>query len=174
MNKAEYHILFKKMYTPLCNYANTILKDHDTSEDIVQGLFVDFWEKRENLSVAEDKIENYLVRATKLNCIDHLRKQNVHRKYETEIKHTQNDNTDDVDDSEINKEAIYLAIAQLPEKTKIVFINGKMNGLSYDEIAKKMDISKKTVENQMGRAFKHLRRILKDQKLFELFQIFFI
>ncbi len=171
MTKAEYHNLFKKMYTPLCNYANSIIQDYHSAEDVVQSLFVDFWEKKDTLEVAKDKIENYLVRSVKFKCIDHQRKKSVHLKYETEIRYTKDD--DDEDPVEINKEAIYLAIAQLPEKTKAVFIDGKLNGLSYEEIAEKLNISKKTVENQMGRAFRHLRKILKEHNVFKII-LFFI
>ena len=57
-----------------------------------------------------------------------------------------------------------MSISQLPEKTREVFILSKQEGMSYKEISEKLNISPKTVENQMGRAFKHLREKLKNYK----------
>jgi len=62
------------------------------------------------------------------------------------------------------KDVLMMAISELPQKTREVFMMSKLDGLRYKEIADHLDISPKTVENQMGRAFKHLREKLKDYK----------
>ena len=167
MIKSEFHILFEKLYNPLCNYANAIIQDYDQSEDIVQEIFVNLWNKRDTLDVDPDKIENYLIRSVKFKCIDLKRKEGTVRKHEKEVLHTA-DLHEDTEESEVPnyQEILYQAIAKLPEKTRAVFVFSKMDGLSYNEIADRMGISPKTVENQMGRAFKHLRTILKNEKLY--------
>ena len=166
MTKAEYNQLFAKSYSSLCNYAYKIVQDYDEAEDIVQGVFVNFWnnEKRDELV---DKAEQYLVRSVKFKCIDYQRKQVVKRKYQHEAVHVQEKVVQDVyeESDGVNiKDALHMAISQLPEKTREVFMLSKLDGLSYKEIATHLDISPKTVENQMGRAFKHLREKLKQYK----------
>ena len=74
MTKSEFNNLFNKLYNPLCNYAYAIIKDFDQSEDIVQDIFVSFWNKQNELNLPKDKIENYLVRSIKFKCIDLQRK----------------------------------------------------------------------------------------------------
>ena len=87
MTREEFNDLFERLYSPLCNYAFAILKDHDEAEDIVQTIFVDYWNK-ENKEDIEVKIDNYLIRAVKFKCIDLQRKAVVKRKYEAEAIHT--------------------------------------------------------------------------------------
>ena len=65
-----------------------------------------------------------------------------------------------------------LAISELPEKTRAVFMMSKLDGLSYKEIAEDLEISPKTVENQMGRAFRHLREKLANYKELLAFLLF--
>lgn len=173
MTKLEFHNLFNKVYTPLCNYANAILNDADQSEDLVQDVLYNFWKKRDQITVAEDKIENYLIRSVKFKCIDHHRQNTIKRKYESEVSHTDvGYDVQNEDESVDYKSILFEAITQLPEKTRAVFVLSKIDGLRYQEIAEKMNISPKTVENQMSRAFKHLREIIKDKNIFTLLILF--
>jgi RNA polymerase sigma-70 factor (ECF subfamily) len=174
MTKEAYNKLFAESYSSLCNYAYAIIKDYDEAEDIVQGVFVNFW-NNEKKGEIEEKAKQYLVRSVKFKCIDYQRKEIVKRKYEKETLHVQDaivqepfeENTDTG-----MKDALMLAISELPEKTRDVFMLCKLDGLSYREIAEHFDISPKTVENQMGRAFRHLREklhVYKDLLLFLFF-----
>lgn len=166
MTESEYKILFNKLYSPLCNYASKIIKNIDEAEDIVQGIFVEFWNK-ENRDELAPKAEQYIVRSIKFKCIDYQRKEKVKRKHQEEaIQYTNQFDEEEVIafDSDEIKMAIQLAIEQLPPKTKEVFVQSKINGKRYKEIAEEMNISTKTVENQMGRAFKYLREHLTKYK----------
>lgn len=160
MTKKEYQILFETHYSKLCRYAFAILQNHEEAEDVVQNIFVNFWNKEDKTSISVD-FENYLIRAVKFKCIDFQRKQVVHRKYEAEAIHEKSYTEEIEDNQEELKQALHKAISELPEKTKEVFMMSKLDGLSYNEIAESLEISPKTVENQMGRAFKHLRAKLK-------------
>ena len=174
MTKSEFHTLFNKVFNPLCNYAFTITKDFDLAEDIVQDVLFQFWEKRNELRVDTNKYENYLTRAVKFKCIDTHRQSAVKRKYIGEVLHTASNTEDSTDSDDIDYQSIlYTAIAELPEKTKVVFTMSKIDGLKYSEIAESLNLSIKTVENQMGRAFKILRTVIKKESLL-LILIFFI
>lgn len=173
MTREEFNQLFERLYSPLCNYAFAIIKDHDDAEDIVQAIFVDYWNKEDKDSI-EVKIDNYLIRAVKFKCIDYQRKIAVKRKHESETVATTNIFEEEQEDhSDQLKDMLHIAIGQLPEKTRQVFMMSKLDGLSYKEIADQLEISPKTVENQMGRAFKHLRELLKDYKNVIMSLIFF-
>jgi len=171
MTKEAFQELFDTNYDGLCNYAYAIIKDYDDAEDIVQGVFIKFW-NNENKDEIGDKAKQYLVRSVKFKCIDYQRKEVVKRKYEKEAAHTLDaENRSEIgsvgfeDDADTPlKDMLMLAIAELPEKTREVFMLSKLDGLRYKEIAEHLGISPKTVENQMGRAFKHLREKLKDYK----------
>ncbi len=172
MTKEAYNQLFESSYSSLCNYAYAIVKDYDEAEDIVQGVFVNFW-NNENKEEIEAKAKHYLVRAVKFKCIDYQRKEIVKRKHEKEIIHI-TDIWEEEEESENTrlKDTLMLAISELPEKTRAVFMMSKLDGLSYKEIAEDLEISPKTVENQMGRAFRHLREKLANYKELLAFLLF--
>lgn len=174
MTKEAYNKLFAESYSSLCNYAYAIIKDYDEAEDIVQGVFVNFW-NNEKKGEIEEKAKQYLVRSVKFKCIDYQRKKIVQRKYEKETLHLQDDIVQEPFDENAEtgmKDALMLAISELPEKTRDVFMLCKLDGLSYREIAAHFNISPKTVENQMGRAFRHLREKLHVYKGLLLFLLF--
>lgn len=164
MTKEEYHSLFKEHYNSMCNYAFAMINNRDEAEDIVQGVFVDFWNKPDKETITAE-FENYLIRSIKFKCIDFHRKEVVKRKYEEAAVHEQSQfDEEDNEENPALKDLINLSISQLPEKTQEVFRLSKLEGMSYKEIADQLGISPKTVENQMGRAFKMLREKLKNYK----------
>ena len=171
MTRAEFNIFFEKHYENYCRYAFTIIRDKDEVEDIVQSVMVDVWNSGQIHET--EKPEHYVLRSIKFKCIDYQRKAIVKRKHETEVIHL-NDSVD-VDDENNEDYLISLmreAIEQLPEKTQEVFKMAKQDGKSYKDIAEVMGISPKTVENQMTRAFKHLREALGKYKHLYGFIIF--
>lgn len=175
MTKQEFELLFRAQYNALCNYAFALVKTTEAAEDIVQEVLMDFWNKTQNGMVVE-KPEHYLLRATKFKCIDHFRKVSNAQKTEDERVYvlTSDQNEAEGPDQEVDLEAVVsLAIAQLPEKTRVVFNLAKVEGKSYKEVAEQLNISVKTVENQMSRAFKYLRLKLKDYKFYLMFYLIF-
>jgi RNA polymerase sigma-70 factor (ECF subfamily) len=166
--KADLENIFHHYYSPLCNYALKIVKDEAVSEDIVQNLFIQLWENNKLESV--EKLEPFLLRSVKFKCIDYLRTKQTRN--EVSFDEMENSQFVQTTDPNLNEEDIipllhYFA-AQLPQKTKEVFLLSRTNNLTYKEIAQEMNISIKTVENQMGRALRMMRQLLKDQKYLSL------
>ena len=160
--KTELENIFHQYYSPLCNYALKIIRDDAMSEDIVQNLFIQLWESNK-LSGAKN-VERFLLRAVKYKCIDYLRT----KKTKNEVSLQNFDNLKSISVNELSEEEIeplfhYFA-AKLPVKTREVFLLSRKSGLTYKEIAEEMDISVKTVENQMGRALRKMKELLKEQK----------
>lgn len=156
-NEQEFEALFREMYVPLCRKAYKVLKDKETSEDLVQEVFVKIWEKRNELHIAT-AIQPYLYRAVMNAAFNEIRKS--HPFIELEAGKHEAAEQSDSSDMLIYKDTaqkIDSAIDELPPACRTIFILSREDGLSYKEIAESLSISVKTVENQMGKALKILR-----------------
>ena len=163
--------IFEKNYAPLCNYAHVIIKDKQIAEDIVQSVFIQLWENKKL-----EQLNNpapYLLKCVRYKCIDYKKKPN--RKREVFMA-TLPDNKK-IEEQTLKEEDIlpmlhYFA-NQLPSKMRQVFLMSRQQGMSYKEIAQELNISIKTVENQMGTALKKLRVLLQQHHYLPAFLIFF-
>ncbi len=154
--------VFKEYYEYLCIQAFTILKDKSEAEEIVQDTFVKIWNKREDISI-NTSLKSYLIQSIKNTCFNQIKHEQVKRNYQAEYLHTTKDG--DTQDPVITGELeqnIQKAIDQLPKERKKIFLMSRHRGLKYQEIADELNISVKTVENQMGKALKYLREELKE------------
>ena len=159
----EFEKLFHLFYSPLCNYAMKITGDSDSAEDIVQNLFIQLWENNRLNDVVNT--EHFLLKAVKFKCIDYLRTKKADLFISLDnIEDSAFISTNDLKDEDIEPLFCYFA-AKLPPKTREVFLLSRKSGMTYKEIAEELGISVKTVENQMGRALRILKELLKDQKL---------
>lgn len=161
--------MFKKYYNPLCNYASTIVNDHKMAQDVVQDVFTKLWDKRDNISI-NDNEKSYLFQAVKNRSLEMLRKRKSDQKISTadyNDVHVDNLEIEEEAKNYMLKEFLYKSIGQLPPKCQEIFVLNKVNGLTYNEIASDLNISVKTVENQIGRAYRKLR-VLMDGKISEI------
>ena len=162
-NIEAFENLFHAYYANLCYFATGFIQDDETAEEIVQDLFVKLWERRAQLSV-DTSVKNYLYRAVKNQCLNHIKHnniktahlQNIHLNYEAQIQ------PDELFLANELAKKIEESIQSLPEKRREIFRLSREEGLKYQEIAKKLHISLKTVEAQMGLAIKTLREKLKN------------
>jgi RNA polymerase sigma-70 factor (ECF subfamily) len=154
--------LFQVNYQPLCAAAYRIVQDKDIAEDIVQDVFIKVWQKRESLDISIS-VKAYLFKSTINQSLNHIKK--VSNMNEREAQYTSEYN-DDVNSTEQiialkeTRQRIDAAIKALPQACRTVFILSRYEHLSYKEIASELDISIKTVENQMVKALKYLRKCL--------------
>ncbi len=163
-NRETFEKLFRTHYSYLCAFANKFLNDQDAAEEIVQEVFVNLWKKRDALSI-KYSIKSYLytaVRNSSLNLIKHIKiRENYKVHNKLEIENQENYLGDSIVATEL-EDRIRKLINNLPPERKKIFIMSRYKGLKYREIADKLDISVKTVENQMGKAIKVLKEGLKD------------
>lgn len=153
--------LFKKHYASLCRTVYKIVKDKDTSEDIVQEVFVKMWNKRKELEI-NVSVKAYLYRSainTALNYIGSAKKLNY---LEDDYAHLSSNNVQEYHDFKETENHVMKAIDRLPPACKAIFVLSRQEEMSYREIADTLNISIKTVENQMGKALKVLREQLKE------------
>lgn len=162
--------LFDQEYSKLCRYALTYLHDSHQAEDVVQETFIKIWERKQEIIDSPD-VRFYLITAVRNNCISALRKLKTQSvtftentpEPEPEIHFTTRQHLEAASDQ---SRKIANALELLPAKCKEVFLSVKMQGLSYKQTAEMLDISVKTVENQMGKALKVFRENVVLQLLF--------
>lgn len=162
--------IFNQYYSSLCNYATAIVKDPATAEDIVQNLFVQLWEN--NIFQSIEQPERFLLKATKFKCIDYFRTSKTTNVVALEgFEEIPDQPQSDITEEDIEPLLNYFA-SKLPPKTRAVFLKSRKKGMTYKEIATEMDISVKTVENQMGQALRQMKSLLKEHNFLSL--IFFL
>jgi len=161
-DEKEFERLFFAYYKNLCAYANRILRDDIESENVVQSLFCKLWDERSQIEITIG-VKPYLYKAVYFSSLNMLkRKKRVEKEVELDslnLPELQNSNLAQV--YELN-EAVNQAIEQLPNKRQEIFRLSRFEQKTYKEIAIMLDISIKTVENQMGKALQTLRLSLAD------------
>ena len=136
-----------------------ILSDENLSEDIAQEVFYELWKKRHRINI-QTSLKAYLKRAAVNKSLNYIRDQKI--KFEEVSKapvlSTKSHNAQ-LEAKEL-QEQINLAVNALPERCRIIFSLSRFEEMSYQEIANTLQISTKTVENQISKALKILRQAI--------------
>lgn len=158
----EFETYFKRYYTPVGMYVLRMCRNTSDTEDIVQEAFSIIWQKAKENGLPEN-FRAYLYRVAHNLTIDSLRNNSIiDSSTSLEILQETIPSQEEIDTSERDAK-LWQAIARLPERCREVFLLSKRDGLSNNQIADKLDISAKTVENQMTKAYKSLRGSLESR-----------
>lgn len=166
-NVHSFDELFKSFNKKIYYFSLSYLKSKEEAEDIVQEVFLSLWKNRANLNIQSD-FQAYLFTIT-FNAI-----KKRFRKFERERKHLEayfpsvrlNENDSDAATAyDFLNELLKESLEQLPPRQKEIFLLSKEGGLTAEEIAEKLKISKRTVENHLFRAKAFLKNILVDERL---------
>lgn len=163
-DEAAFEQVFKTHYKNLYAYAFTILKNEDEAEETVQQVFFKLWDRSDQLSIS-GPIAAYLYRAVHNESLNFLKHQKVKEGHRLHVAYTMKNNSEQPQGRMISKELeskFRDALNELPEQCRTVFQLSRFEDMKYKEIADKLDISVKTVENHMGKALKLLRIKLVD------------
>jgi RNA polymerase sigma-70 factor (ECF subfamily) len=160
-DKEAYKLIFINYYRELYYLALKFIKIHDDANDITQMSFIKFWENR--LRLDDDKpFKPFLFTIHKNNCLDYLKKKE-NQLTKLSLEAVAELETAELPDSIADLEVrIFEAIATLPPKCRQIFEYSRFKNLKYAEIAEKLNISVKTVENQITIAIQKLRLQLID------------
>ncbi len=163
-NKESFNYFFDYYYSGLCIYANNYTGDLSTSEEVVQDVFVRFWEKRQTIDI-ENSVRFYLFRTVYNQCMNLLKHKKVENNYLQQHEFRSNDLYEEqwslYNESELRL-ALDLALSKLPDRCREIFQLSRFENLRNKEIADKLGITEKTVENQITKALKVLRKELKE------------
>lgn len=165
-NIEDYKKFFQLHYNGLVNFIySRYLQDWDESRDVVQSTFMKIWSNKDRIDITISA-KSYLYQAAKNTALDHI------RKYKSKINVQLEEDLSRLDrvepevqtdaDSYFLRTKIVEALDALKPKTRQIFELHKFEGLTYDEIAKYMDISKRTVESNIARALVLLRERLSE------------
>lgn len=161
-DESAFKEFFNYYHPRLYGYALTMIQSHNPSEEVVSDVFMKVWTGRKRLSAIEN-VNHYMFRAVKNQALNYLEK----RKLETvDLDKVQDNKIGDFiqpDLSVLNRELadqIQSAIESLPPRSKLIFGLIRIDGMKYKEVAEHLDLSVKTVENQMTIAIKKLREEL--------------
>lgn len=153
-------------YRPAVRQAFRIVNDLAEAEDIAQECIVRLWDKRGEIGT-DRPLAPYFHRMVRNRSIDMLRRR-IPRDDGADIGDLEFTPADGMEFAEISR-AVDALIDGLPEKCRRVFVLSRFEAMSYKEISSQLDISVKTVENQISKALKVLREGLGDP----IFSIFF-
>jgi RNA polymerase sigma-70 factor, ECF subfamily len=161
-DEGAFQFLFEKHYKPLCYAAYKVYPDEHKSKDFAQEVFLALWRKRDNLEV-HTSLQAFLRRAVVNKAIDYIRAQRLNFEDIPDTPEEQLENNEGMEFNEM-KDLIHHTAAQLPERCRMVFFLSRFEELSHKEIAARLDISEKTVENQITKALKLMRKALSEYR----------
>ena len=163
-DKVVFDYIFNYYYSSLCAFSMQYIDNRNAVEDLVQDFFVYFWVEAPQLKI-KTSLKSYLFTAIKNRCLDYQKHHKIAEKYRNFILFSaeKDDNSTEhfFAESEL-RQAIQTSLGKLPPRCREIFEYSRLQGLSNQEIAEKLDISKRTVELQISNALKILRKELAD------------
>ncbi len=157
-----FELLYLRYQPKLLYFINGFIKNLDVSRDITHDIFLSLWNNRENLNQI-NSFNSYLFRMGKNAVCNYFDHSIVNEKFTVEqlsapIK-TENIE-EDIFASELQA-LIDISVSKMPPQRKQIYRMSRVEGFSNSEIAEKLDISKRTVENHLTAALADLRKVIK-------------
>jgi len=163
-DQSAYEMIFRFYYPGLVLFASQYVMYEEDAEEIVQDFFVRVWQKRDQVNQT-GTLKPYFFTSVKNSSLNFLYKQKHQDKLIQEIVKISENNLlyqPDVFVMSDLQDAIRKAVNSLPPKCREVFILSRINGLKNEDIANKLNLSKRTVETHVSNGLKQLRIELKD------------
>lgn len=157
-DKEAFNILFEQLSNPMVRYATSVVDDADSARDIIQDLWFDYWQRREDIEA--DNIKAYLFSALRKRCYKHIRDHKLTELQEGVVESLVFEEDAERDESLFQERLrrLHLSLETLPERCKEVFLLSRINGLTNEEISNTLEITKRAVENHITKAQRRLRK----------------
>lgn len=157
--------IFKNNYRALCSYSNQLVISPQLAEEIVDDVFFNLWKNRKKIHIT-CSFQSYLIISIRNRSLDCLRKSKGEKQYLLEHAESVQCKQSIAYEVMVYEELcrhIERAINELPEQCRVVFQLSRDQGLPYKEIARALNISIKTVDTQIGRALKYIRKTIASE-----------
>lgn len=162
-NLVAFDYFFDRYYQGLCVYAYRLLKSTSEAEDLVEDFFVRILENRKNIRI-EKSVKSYFIRSVHNRCLDFIAHQQVKFNIEEYLKNRISE--EDLQEYPLIggelEQKLNLAIQNLPDGIRETFLLNRFDGLKYQQIAERENISAKAVEYRISKALAILRKELGD------------
>lgn len=155
MELIEFKQVFDKHYDAVKNFLYYKLGDIDLAEDLVQEVFLKAWEKRDTIKM--ETVQNLLYTIANHLAINYFK--SARTRFEFKLKdqpHTTRESPEYLMEKDEFASKLEEAIGGLPEKQRVVFLMNRIDELTYNEIAERLEISVKAVEKRMHEALEYL------------------
>ena len=154
-------LIYDKYIDYLSREVYFVLKNEQDTEDVIQELFLALWNNHRHLKGIKFSLKSYLKKSAINRSINKIKQRRYFEDITSEqILQQYQEESEESDHMEVENQMKNL-IDTLPPKCRTIFVLSRCEDLKYKEIAKKLDISVKTVENQIGKALKILREKIK-------------
>lgn len=157
-----FHQVFRSFYGKVYYFALGFLKNQIDAEDIAQTVFTKLWMKRSKL-IGVQNIDTYLYTITKNTVLDFISSNKSYHRDIVTLKHLQEPSPSQLEQVEAQdlQLLIDMIVNNMPPQRQAVYRMSREEGLSNEEIAQRMGLQKKTVENHLNLALGDIRKILK-------------
>lgn len=159
----QFEQVFKAHFKALHAYAITILNEEAMAEEIVQQVFFKLWEKRNEIRIRQS-LKAYLYSSVYNHCMNYLKHEKVKQRHQHYIIQSGNGGDESAGRKIMLQELenkISGALNRLPQQCRTIFQMSRFEELKYREIAETLNLSVKTVENQMSKALRIMRKELE-------------
>ncbi len=171
-SQEAFDALFRQYYGPVSNFIRSLVKQNSVAEDLTQDVFVNLWNSRHALGEVR-YLNSYIYTSARNAVIDYMRRSHdTSRTMSSEISELADGDLLDERYFALEKELlIRMAVENFPERRREIFRMSRFEGMSNEEIAETLGISKKTVENQINLATRDLRKIVSTLSVLVFFSL---
>ncbi|MFD2556529.1 RNA polymerase sigma-70 factor [Sphingobacterium tabacisoli] len=164
-DEQAFEVVFKRYFKRLRAFALTILKDEYIAEELAIDVMLRLWNKKSDLSF-DSSLQPFLFKCVKNAVLDHLKKKKMVMTSIDELDETLDTSYLSADSQLLAKELeekYKIILAELPEQRRLIFHMSRIENMSNQEIADRLDISLQTVKNQISTSLKHFRKHFDDK-----------
>ena len=161
-NQEAFRIIFKAAYPQVRAFSKGFTKNDADADDIAQQVFIKLWTKRAILANVRN-FETYLYTITKNTVLNHMASQKAFMVDISDVRNLSTKNTSPLEQIEASdlQLLIDMTVENMPPQRQAVYKLSRVEGLSNDQIAERLGLQKKTVENHLNLALGEIRKVLK-------------
>ncbi|WP_158827710.1 sigma-70 family RNA polymerase sigma factor [Mucilaginibacter lacusdianchii] len=160
-DRKAFNLLYERYWALIYKKAFLYLQDTEACISIVNDIFINIWEKRDVLNIIN--VKNYLTAAARYRVYNYIKaNKSLRLTYIDDYEKFESTAVEyNVGEAVFHENDLELLLNKLPARCKEIFLLSRVNHLTNDEIALKLSVSKRTVENQLSYALRYLKPLLK-------------